>query len=305
MSRSLSSIIREYEQLKGGRLPEVRRWHNFLLRGGQITTCEVTIKGQPVTFDVNSMFITQTRSHMNPKYNDPKLVLGWLICNHRMSCEPFIKKVIESVSFFTEKYKNDIGIIRNEDPLHLGDVQYFAVAYKDMNTWIPFISKNIDLFHFNEMNLVNSRVRNLEIFRSILGHFPCHRRVIEMYKKLTARARSILAKLTTRRRVSKYKDRVEPYLEYVTETISHLRDAPQELLDLQTTLSEIHTCEPPNETLPNTETSSSSKRKNDAPHSYDEMESNTTTTTTSDIPQPKRTKKTKPPHDQDIVDLTR
>lgn len=298
MSRTLSSIIREYEQLQGGRLPEVRRWHNFLLRGGQTTTCEVTIEGQPVKFDVNSMFITQTRSHMNPKYNDPKVVLGWLTGNHHMSCVPLIEAIKESVSHFTQEYKDTIGIIRNDDPLHLGDVKDFAVAYKNINRWIPFISRKIHVFYFNKMNTVNPKVNDLVNFRYVLECFPCHGRVIEMYRTLTNRARYILRRSLRPKDHIKFKKKITPYLELVNKMITNLNDAPQELLHLQVALSEIHTYEPPNETL--------SKRKNDAPHSYDEMESNTTTTTTttSDIPQPKRTKKTKPPQDQDIVDLT-
>ena len=305
MSRSLSSVIREYEQLRGGRLPEVRRWHNFLLRGGAITTCQINIKGQDVKFDVDSMFIKRIKRGMVPQRNDAKLVLGWLTGDQYSSCVSFIKAIIKSVSFFTQEYNDKIGIIRNEDPLHLGDVQYFAVAYKDMNTWIPFIIKNIRVFYFNDMNLVNRNVRNIEIFRSILGHFPCHTSTIKLYMILTDRARYIIDTRLKPKNHIKLKNKISPYLKSVNEMITNLINPPQELLDLHDALSEIHTYEPPNEALPNTQTSSSSfKRKNDAPHPYDEMESNTTTTTTTDTPQPKRTKKTKPPQDQDIVDLT-
>lgn len=239
MSRSLSSIIREYEQLQGGRLVEVRRWHNFLLRGGQITTCTVTIDGQPVKFDVDKFFIHNRRLEMNPRRNDPKLVLEWLTSTY---CATFIKAIIRSISFFTQDYKDQICIIKSEDPLHLGDVKDFAVAYKNIKSWIPKFKSIINSFYFKERNPVyRHNVNDLYNFKSVLGCFPCHADTIDLYKKINARALQIIRNLPNRKRIQNFKAGIQPYLDCVTETIRHLENAPQELINLENTLKNIET----------------------------------------------------------------
>lgn len=237
MSRSLSSIIREYEQLKGGRLPEVRRWHNFLLRGGKEFETE---EGSQKCFKVDGQFL------LGLKYTSLKDLHGFF--RHFFGTDIYTD-VLEKLNIeilrqpFTRDFMDNTlirsGILRpvqtnGTTELQLYDITNLLISWKNIWEWAKTTIKSDMAFAFQKYAIFSqAEIDNEENFRSVMTYFPKHEIIkTELYPFLLKRIgqicdhserRSIHTKLI-KEHTDTFRDNVGNYKEIVIQTISNVTD---------------------------------------------------------------------------------
>lgn len=247
MSRSLSSIIREYEQLQGGRLVEVRRWHNFLLRGGMHFQ---TQNGNqlPEPFQVDGSFLIGVEHIMPQKEettgNKPQWTSEEILqyfFQQTFGTQKFedvlgrMKWQIEGQTFNEEFIRQliDWGILEGYNPLRWGNITQLLSAEKNATEWIPATRKSGAAFAFQrQMALSEFPIDNIVNFESVMTFLPLQCKHQGLYNFFLLRINQICNHekrrgFTTRyikEHTDKFRDNVGNYKEIVKQTISNVTD---------------------------------------------------------------------------------